>query len=826
MPIMPYTCSTAASSNNRWRCSVESIINDLRTALRALARKPGFTLVVALTLAVGIGANTAIFSVVNGVLLRPLRYPQDDRIVTIWQSAPSRGVEREETSPANFTDWGEQNQSFETMGLAEPWGHLLTSSSGEPEANRSWIVSTGFFEALGVQPLLGRTFTSEEYQPGGSPVVILGYKWWRQHFGGDRSVIGQKLTFNNQLTTVVGVMPQEFEFPPGRQLWAPRPRRANDPQNRGRTFVWVVGRLKPGRTVAQAGQDMTGIGARLAAQYPQTNAGIGVTLVPLREFLLGDVRPALLVLFGAVGLVLLLACANVANLLLVRGAERQRELAIRSALGAGRGRIVRQLMSESLVLASLGGLCGVLLSVWLIRVIVLFGAEKLPRLEQVNLNPAVLIFAIGLSLVTAVLFGLAPALQETRLNLHEMLKEGTHAATAGGARQRLRRVLVVAQVAIAFVLLVGAGLLVRSFAALLDTSPGFNARNALTLEVSLGRRTQEQRNVFLNSTLERLAALPGVVGTGASSSLPFSENQVAQPTTIAIEGRPSSTAEGDVTANLSSVTPDYFHVLGVPLVRGRLLTRFDTRETPVVVINQTMARRYWSGDDPIGKRISFTSYGGPVTTEIVGIVGDTRTAGLEIDPKPEIFVAYASALGYPNSMTYFLRTSTDPLSLLPAVKQSIHEVDKSQTFSTAASLDQLVERSLNQRRFNLALLGSFALLALVLAGVGLYGIVSFTTSQRTREIGLRMAFGADRRDVLWMIIAQGMTLTAAGIAIGALASLALTRVMASLLYGISETDPLTFAAIALVLGLIPPVACWVPARRATNVDPMVALRYE
>jgi putative ABC transport system permease protein len=804
---------------------MQTFVGDVHASVRALTRKPGFTVVVVLTLAVGIAANTAIFSVVNGVLRGRLPYRQDERIVTVWQSAPARGVEREATSPAMFFDWVEQNQSFDALGMAEPWGHLLTSD-GEPEANRSWIVSPGFFETLGVQPLFGRTFVPEEYQPGSSPVVIVGYKWWQRHFGGDPGLIGRKLTFNDQPTTVVGIMPPEFEYPPGRELWGPRPRRANDPQSRGRTFVWVVGRLKPGRTIEQAQQQMDAIAARLAGQFPQTNAGIGTALVPLRQFLLGDVRPALLVLFGAVGLVLVLACANVANLMLVRGTERQRELAIRRALGAAPGRIVRQLMTESLVLAAMGGACGVLLSVWLIRLIVASSADKLPRLEQVGLNPTVLLFAAGVSIATAVLSGLAPALQETRLDLHDMLKEGTHSATAGSARQRVRRILVVAQVAIAFVLLVGAGLLGRSFAALLRTDPGFASRNALTLEVSLGRRTQEQRTAFLDQTLENLAALPGVAGTAASSALPFSPNQVAQPTTIRIDGRASFVPEGDVTANLISVTPEYFRVLGVPLVRGRVLTRFDRHDSPVAVINQTMARRYWPAEDPIGRKISFQSYGGTFTTEIVGIVGDTRTAGLEIDPKPEIFVSYASAMGYPNSMTYFLRTGADPASLLPAVKDRIRAFDKNQTFSSAATIDQLVGQSLNQRRFNLVVLGSFALLALILAGVGLYGVVSFATAQRTREIGVRMAFGAGRGDVLRMVIRQGMTLTLAGIVIGLMASFALTRVMESLLFGISKTDPITFIAIAFVVGIVPLVACYIPAQRATKVDPIVALRHE
>ena len=790
-----------------------------------MIKKPGFTVVVIVTLAIGIAANTAIFSVVNGVLLRPLPYRQDDRIVTIWESAPKRGVEREPTSPANFFDWLEQSQSFEAVGMAEPWGHLLIGD-GEPEAIRSWIVSPGFFDALGAQPLLGRIFVPEEYQVGSSPVVVVGYQWWQGHFGGDPNLVGKKLMFNNQLTTVVGIMPPDFEYPPGREVWAPRPRRENDLLNRGRTFIWVVGRLRSGRTVGQAQQEMSAIGTRLAAQYPQTNAGIGVVLVPLRQFLFGEVRLGLLVLFGAVGLVLLIACANVANLLLARGAERQREFAIRRALGASRKRIVLQLMTESLVLAAVGGACGVLLSRGLIQLIVALGADNLPRLERINVNPSVLIFALTISVLTALLCGLAPALQKTRLNLQEVLKEGIHAATAGSARQHFRRVLVISQIAVAFVLLVGAGLLARSFVELLELNPGFVANKALTLEVQLARRTPEQRVIFLDKTLERLAALPGVAGAGATSALPFSDNQVAQPTTIKIEGRPSVAPEGDATANLISVTPGYFRALGVRLLGGRMLTRFDTKDVPVAVINHTMAVRYWPADDPIGKKVSFRSYGGSFTTEIVGVVGDTHTAGLEIEPQPEIFVSHASSIGYPNSMTYFVRTATDPVGMLSAVKEKIREGDKNQAFSNVATIDQLVERSLNRRRFDLLLLASFAVLALILAGVGLYGLISFLAAQRTREIGIRMALGASRRDVVKMIIGQGMTLALAGTVIGLLASLALTRLMESLLFHISKTDPVTFVGITFLLGVIPLVACYIPARRATKVDPMMTLRYE
>jgi putative ABC transport system permease protein len=804
---------------------MENVIRDLRASIRSLLKKPGFTVVVVSMLAVGIATNTAIFSVVNGVLLRPLPYENDDRVVTVWQTAPNRGVDREETSPADFFDWQEQSQSFEEFGLAEPWGHLMTGDA-EPEAIRSWVVSPGFFEALGAQPFLGRTFLPEEYQPGSSPVVIVGYKWWQSHFGGDRKLIGRKLTFNNEATTVVGIMPPEFEYPPGREVWAPRPRRANDMQNRGRTFIFVVGRLKPGREREQAQQEMDAIAARLARQYPQTNAGVGILLLPLRQVLFGDVRPALLVLFGAVGLVLLIACANVANLLLARAADRQREFAIRSSLGASRGRLVRQLMIESLILAGVGGFAGVLLSSWLIKVVVAIGGNRLPRLEQINLNSSVLLFAVGISIFTALLFGLAPALQNARVNLQDVLKEGTHTATAGRARQHIRRGLVVVQVAVAFVLLVGAGLLARSFAALLEIDPGFTANRALALEISLARRTTEQRAAFLNTTLEKLAAMPGVVGAGAASALPFSENQVAQPTTIKIEGRPSVAPEGDATANLISVTADYFRAMGVPLLSGRFLTRFDTKDVPVAVINHTMALRYWPDEDPIGHKVSFRSYGGDFTAEIVGVVGDMHTAGLETEPKPEIFVSHASAIGYPNSMTYFVRTATDPRTMLPAIKDKIREVNREQAFSSVSTIDELVAQSLNQRRFNLLLLASFAVLALILASVGLYGLISFMTAQRTQEIGIRMAFGADRRDVLKLVIGQGMALTLAGIVIGLLASLALTQLMQSLLYGITATDPMTYVLIAFVLSAVPLLACYIPARRAMTVDPMVALRYE
>ena len=803
---------------------MENLLRDLRTSLHAVAQKPAFTVVVVSMLAVGIAANTAIFSVINGVLLGPLPY-REDRLVTIWQTAPKRGVEREATSPADFFDWQEQTQSFEQFGMAEPWGHLMTGDL-EPEAMKLWIVTPGFFEALGAKPIQGRTFLPEEYDPGAAPVVVVSYKWWQNHFGGDPNLAGRKLILDNKPATVVGVMPPDFEYPPGRDVWGPRPRRDNDRVNRGRTFIFTVGRLKPGRTAPQAEQEMNAIASRLADEYPATNAGVGIVLLPLRQVLFGDVRPALLILLGAVGLVLLIACANVANLFLARAAERQREFAIRSALGASAGRTVRQLMTESVLLAVLGGVAGVVLSGLFIRLILAVSANRLPRLEHINLNSNVLLFALTLSVLTALLFGLAPAIQSARLNLYDILKEGSHTTTAGSIRQHFRRALVIIQVAVAFVLLVGAGLLGRSFMALLDVDPGFTANKALTLDIQLVRPTAEQRMTFLDQTLAKLAAVPGVAGAGATSALPFTPNQVAQPTTIRIDGRPSVSPEGDVTANLVLVTPDYFHALRVPLINGRMLTRFDGKKAPVALINHTMAVRYWPDVDPIGKRFSFKSTGGDFTVEIVGLVGDMHSAGLEVEPTPEFYLSYASSIGYSNTMSYFVRTASDPMSLLPSIRAKIHEVNSQGALYNVATIDQLVGKSLDQRRFNLFLLASFAVLALILAGVGLYGLISFMTAQRTYEIGIRMAFGADRSDVLKLVIGQGMALTLTGVAIGFLASLALTRLLQKLLFGITATDPITFVVIAVLLSAVPLLACFMPARRATKVDPMVALRYE
>ena len=800
-------------------------MQDLRYGLRMLLRKPGFTLITVLTLALGIGAATAIFSVVNGVLLRPLPYRNEADLVTLWQTNLKGGVQREETSPATFLDWRDRAQTLDAIAAAEPFGHSMLDR-GEPERFRSWLVSEGFFDILGVPALYGRTFLPEEYQAGNAQAVVLGYGLWQRSFGGDQSLVGQKLTLNGQPHTLVGIMPPDFQYPPGRELWAPRPPRQSDGMIRGGTYIKVVGRLRGTATVEEAQAEMSSIAAQLAQEHPQTNSNIGAVVVGLRESLVGQVRRALLILLGAVGCLLLIACANVANLLLVRGTERAREFAIRAALGAGRSRLTRQLLVENFTVALLGGIVGVLLASWLIDIILAFSPGNLPRLNQISLNGPVLLFALGASVLTALVFGLAPALHMTRPDVQDALKEEGRSATVGRGRRRFRGALIVTEVALALVLLVGAGLLGRSFAAVMRVDPGFRTERALTLEIQVGRnRSPAQMGTFVQQTLALLTALPGVQAAGAASALPFHDNQITLPTTVRIEGRPAGLPGQDPTAYLIQATPDYLQALGVPLSSGRAFNQFDKADSArVVVINRTMAQRHWSDEDPLGKKISFQSFGQDMTCEIVGIVGDVRPGGLDTEPRPEVYLPYAQSPDH--GITYLVRTEGDPLSLLPAVKEKIREVNSNQTFASIATIEQLVERSISQRRFNLMLLGSFAVLALVLAGVGLYGLISFTTAQRTHEIGIRMALGAQRGAVLKLVVGEGMRLALLGVAIGLAAAFGLTRLMASLLFGVSATDPATFGLIALVLASVALLASYIPARRATTVDPMEALRYE
>jgi putative ABC transport system permease protein len=789
-----------------------------------LLKKPGFTLVAVFTLALGIGANTAIFSVVNGVLLRSLPYRDDERIVTLWQNNLKNGVEREETSPANFLDWREQSQAFETIAAAEPFGFTLLDY-GEPETFRGWMVSAGFFDILGTAALHGRTFAAEEYRQGNHQVIVLGYGLWQRRFGGDTAVIGQQFTINGQPHTIVGVMPPEFQFPPDREIWAPRLPRERDPQIRAASYIKVVARLKPGLTLDEAQQDMNLVAARLSEQHPQTNENVGALVVGLREYLVGQIRPALLILFAAVLLVLLIACANIANLLMVRATERSREFAIRAALGAGPSRILRQMLTESLLLAFTGGLGGLLLAGWLVEAIIALSPGNLPRLNQVTLNTGVMIFAFGVSALTALVFGLLPALAFSRPDLQEALKEGSRAQTAGGKRKLFRNALVVAEVALALVLVVGAGLLVRSFIELIKVDPGFAAEKAIALEASVGRQPVAERSAFFDQATERVSQLAGVEAVGATSALPFHDNQILLPTTVAIEGRPVGATGDEPTAYRINVTGDYFRALGVEIIEGRSFNQFDRADSPqVAIINRTMRERHWPNESAIGKKISFETAVGKVTAEIVGIVEDLRPTGYDSQPRPELYSPYSQSAIH--LMTFLVRTTSEPEGLIAAVKEKIREVNKAQTFNSTYTLDQLVDKSIAQRRFNLLLLAGLAGLALVLAGVGLYGLLSYATAQRTHEIGVRMALGARPRDVLRMIVWDGFKLALIGAGAGVVAALLVTRLMSSLLFNVSATDGATYMAITLLLIAIALAACYIPARRATKVDPMVALRYE
>ncbi|HVQ36259.1 MAG TPA: ABC transporter permease [Pyrinomonadaceae bacterium] len=802
---------------------MQTFLKDLGFGIRSLLKRRGFTLVAITTLALGIGATTAIFSVVNGLLLRPLPYRDDQHLVMLGQSNRKMGVAREGVAPANFLDWREQSRSFEAVAAAEQWGYTLTDY-GEPEAMRGWVVTKGFFEILGTNALVGRTLLPEEYEQE-KPVVVISYGLWQRRFGGDQQIIGRQLTLNRELTTVVGVMPPEFDYPQpaNRELWGPRRARPNDPQMRGGSLFKVIGRLRDGVALEQAQQEMNGIAARLGQQYPQTNSEVGAVVVPLREQLVGAVRLPLYILFGAVGLVLLIACANVASLLLVRAAEREREFAVRAALGASGSRLLRQLLTESLLLSLLGGLGGLLVAKGLIQVIVAVSPSNLP-LAQIQLNPIVLGFAVAVSLMTAVIFGLAPAIQASRTNLQDVLRAG-RSETGGRRRQRIRQTLVISEIALALVVLVGAGLLVRSFVALLNTDPGFTPDKGLALEVQMGTLSVPERNVFVDQVLEKLTALPGVQAVAVSSALPFHDNQVALPSPIKISDRPAGPAGSEPIALMIKASEGYFRAVGVPLLQGRLFDQRDRANAPpVVLVNETMARRLWPADTPIGRTISFTAAGQNLSAEIIGVVGAVRPTGFDSEPRPEFYLHYPQS---PASLvTVFVRTSGDPGALLPAVKAEIREVNPNQAFLSVHTIAQLVDKTTAQRRFNLLWLGAFAVMALILATVGLYGLISFSTAQRTREIGVRMALGAQRGDVMKLVMREGISLALIGVTLGLVAVAAASRLMTSLLFGVSSTDPLTFVSAAGLLTLVALLACYIPARRATRVDPLVALRCE
>ncbi|HWS56871.1 MAG TPA: ABC transporter permease [Pyrinomonadaceae bacterium] len=804
---------------------------DLRYGLRTMRRGPGFTAAAVLTLALGIGANSAIFSVVNAVLLRPLPYPNAGRLVRIRRVDPRGGNVGGTVSYPNFTDFREQAPGLE-HAAAYSDSYAWLGGGGEPERIEGVYASADLFPTLGVSPALGRAFTPEEDRPGAPLVAVISHGLWQRRFGSDGGIIGREILLDGDKTTVVGVMPRGFNFPLGREsndFWVPlgssgygemlKNRRANNHS--------VIASLRQGVAVGQAQAELDAVNERLASQYPEANAGAAARVTELQSDLVGDVRPALLVLLASVSFVLLIACANVANLLLARAAARGREMALRTALGATRGRIVRQMLTESLLLSAAGGAAGLLVASWALPLLVAADPGNIPRVSEIDLDPRVLAFALFVSLLTGVLFGLAPALKVSRPDLNKSLKGGGRGSAGGPARSRVRSLLIVSEVALSLVLLVGAGLLIRSFVALLGTPPGYDPSQVLTATLDVSRAVYPEPERFFQQVGARVRELPGVEAAGMTSLPPLSASDTSVE--FRIEGRPEPQPGSAPVARPLAIDEDFFRAMRVPVRKGRALGEQDTgRSLKVVVVNEELARRYFPGEDPIGKRlILYHTYAKsePAPYEVVGVVSDVRHRGLNVPASPEFYVSYLQMA--PPRMTLVVRSATPNVAGLAAsVRGAITEVDRGALVWDLRQMDERLAESVAPQRFNTLLLGLFALVALALAATGILGVMSYTVAARTHEIGIRLALGATRADILRLVVGRGMLLTLGGVASGTAAALGLTRLMSSLLYGVSTTDPVTFVVVAALISVVALIACYVPARRATQVDPLIAMRYE
>ncbi len=808
---------------------MNSIFTDIRFGWRSLLKRPGATAIALVTLALGIGVNTAIFSAVDSILLRPLPFKNSERIVSVWEQTPSLGIQQNQAAPANFFDLRNQNQSFEALGAYGPLDINLTGA-GDPERLDGQLVSANVFSILGVAPALGRTFLPNEDQPGQEHVVVLSDALWQRRFNRDPSIINRNIALNGETFTVVGVMPRGFFFPLREtELWTPWAMEPDQASGRGDHYLGLVARLKAGVSIERANADLARLGQRLAAEYPRTNEGLGFIARSLHRDYAGDLRLPMLILFGAVGLVLLIACANVANLLLAQATTRRKEIAIRIALGARRWTIVRQMLVESLLLAGGGGLLGVLGAFWGVEALTKFLPESLSKLQGVNIDARVLLFTLGVSLLTAIVFGGVPALLASRTTPGATLSDVARDMAGGASGRHVRRLLVVSEVALAVVLLVSAGLLIRSFQLLRQVQPGFNPENALTMRMVLPfpkYAKKEARSAFYDEVLRQVKETPGVEAAGMITFMPLSFS--GMNFSFSVEGRSAPSDMKLPFALFRVVSPDYFRAMGIPLLRGRYFEAQDSPDTtPVTLINHRLAEQYWPGEDAIGKRLKVGPADAPnLWLTVVGVVGDVRQTGLQ-EQKLDFYVPYMQERrSFMAPRDLVVRTKADPAVIAAAVRKAVWSVAKDQPISNVRTVNEVFSAAISQERFQALMLGLSAALALVLACVGLYGVISYSVVQRTHEIGVRMALGAQPVDVLSLVIRQGMSLTLVGLIAGIVAGTFVTRVLTDMLFGVTPRDPLTFAGVPVLLLIVAFLACYIPARRATRIDPLIALRYE
>ena len=821
------------------------MLQDLRYACRAFLATPGFTLAAILSLAIGVGANSAIFSVASALLIRPMPYQDADRLAILWNRSPGLGITEDWFSTAQYFDIKNTHQGLEQVAIAIGGNYNLTGD-GEPERIGTVRVSSNLLPMLGVRALHGTLFEAADDVPGSTGKAVLGYGTWMRRYGGDPAVIGRSLTLNGQPFVVVGILPASFTLPretmptlggaEQAEIVIPLPLPADAARIRNREDYNILGKLKAGVSVEQAQREMDALTARLRQEHPDfypANGGLTFSIVPLQEYVVGGVRRSLLVLVGAVGFVLLSACANVANLLLSRALARQREVAVRAALGATRGRIVRQLLTESVLLAVAGGVLGLVFAVWSLQGIRALGSESVPRLDEIAINWQVLLFTFGVSVLSGILFGLAPAMRLTRVDLHGTLKDASRGASGTssvwGRGRNVRRVLVVAELALSVMLLIGAGLLVRSFIRLQQVPPGFNPDNVLTLELTMTGRKYAEQGIALETyrlLWQRLEQLPGVVGAGGVTALPLSQMMAWGP--ITVEGRVPSAGEKFINVDIRTAAGSYFKAMEIPLKQGRLFDEHDVRTNPrVVVIDEHMAAQLWPGQDPIGKRIRTGGFDATADTPwmtVVGVVGRVKQDSLDSDPRMAMYFAHTQTQS--RALTVVIRSAADAAGLTAAVTREIRALDPDMPLYNVRTMTNRVDESLARRRFSMLLLTLFACVALGLAAIGVYGVIAYLVSQGTREVGIRMALGATPKEILLLVVRQGMMVAVVGVVAGLLGALVATRFMSSLLFGVSATDPMTFTGIAVLLGLTALLASYVPARRAARIDPMVSLRSE